>query len=312
MSQGSCEASPGEDSLRRYLAEIGRRPLLDREDEQRLGRLIEEGREAAVARQRCGELPPAQLEELQAKIDEGEEATRTFIEANLRLVVSIAKRYQTSGLPLLDLIQEGNLGLLHALEKFDASRGFKFSTYATWWIHQAISRAIANTARVVRLPAHAGETVKKVQRARASLEAELGRSPRLEELVSETHLAPTRVDEALQWGHHPVSIFDPLAADGDMTLADVIQDPDANPALDTLIAASLPAQVQDLLAILSEREREIVCLRYGLDRGRPRSLTEVGQVCGLTREGVRYVESRALEKLRRRLSSTSLADLLAG
>ena len=301
------------DVLRLYLADIGRYAVLDRADEQQLGRVIEAGRRAARALERAGpDLPEAERDRLAAQVAEGEEATRAFVLANLRLVVSIAKRYQSSGLPLLDLVQEGNMGLIHALEKFDFARGFKFSTYATWWIRQSITRAIANTGRTIRLPVHAGETVKTVQRAQTSLEAELGRAPRVDELATETDLPPSRVEEALQLGHPPMSIFDPLAADRDITLADVVSDPNATPPIDEVIAASLPAQVRELLGVLSEREREVVCLRYGLDRGRPRSLAEVGAACGLSTEGTRHVERRALAKLRLRSTATGMADMIAG
>jgi RNA polymerase primary sigma factor len=301
------------DVLRLYLADIGKHDVLDKAEEQRLGRVIDAGRRAARALDGGGcELSPAQREELACEVAAGERAKRTFVQANLRLVVSIAKRYQSSGVPLLDLVQEGNMGLMHALEKFDFQKGFKFSTYATWWIRQAVTRAIANTGSTIRLPVHAGETVRKVQKAQVMLEAELGRSPRVEELAAETDLPQTRVEEALQLGHPPMSIFDPLSADHDITLADVVSDPNATPAIEQIIAAALPAQVRDLLGALSEREREVVCLRYGLDRGKPRSLAEVGRICGLSTEGTRHVERRALAKLRLRSTAPGAADLIAG
>jgi RNA polymerase primary sigma factor len=300
------------DVLRLYLADIGKHDVLDRAQEQRLGRVIDAGRRAARTLEGGGDLPEAEREKLAAQVAAGERAKQAFVQANLRLVVSIAKRYQSSGLSLLDLVQEGNMGLMHALEKFDFQKGFKFSTYATWWIRQAVTRAIANTGSTIRLPVHAGETVRKVQKAQVTLESELGRSPRVEELAKETDLPMTRVEEALQLGHPPMSIFDPLAADRDITLADVVSDPDAAPAIDQIIAASLPAQIRDLLGVLTEREREVVCLRYGLDRGKPRSLAEVGRVCGLSTEGTRHVERRALAKLRLRSAATGAADLIAG
>ena len=301
------------DLLRLYLNEIGRHPLLTRANEQRMGTVIETGRRAAqeLASADAGALAADTAEELRAQVAAGARAETAFVEANLRLVVSIAKRYQSSGLPLLDLVQEGNLGLIHALEKFDFGRGFKFSTYATWWVRQAITRAVANTARTIRLPVHAGETVTRVQRAKAHLEAELGRSPRVEELAAECDLACDRVVEALRLAPHPASLFEPLSAEGDHTLADVVQDPEAVSPIDQIIAASLPAHVARLLGTLRDDERKVVSLRYGFDRGQPRTLAEVGRVCGLSAEGVRQVERRALAKLRLRTSSKAFADMAA-
>jgi RNA polymerase sigma factor (sigma-70 family) len=313
MPTGSSTATADADVLRLYLDEIGRYRLLTREDEQRLGRDIDAGRAAAAALADLDDdLPAARKEELEAEAHAGEAATKTFLEANLRLVVSIAKRYRSSGVPLIDLVQEGNLGLMHALDKFDFGRGFKFSTYATWWIRQAITRAIANTARTIRLPVHAGETVTRVQRAQGQLESELGRAPRVDELAAECGMQCAKVTEALQLGMHPTSLFEPLGAEGEMTLADVIQDRDATPPIDQIIAASLPAHVANLLSTLSEEERRVVCLRYGFDRGQARTLAEVGRTCGLSAEGARQIERRALAKLKLRSKATELADVLAG
>jgi RNA polymerase sigma factor (sigma-70 family) len=301
------------DLLRLYLNEIGQHELLTREDEQRVGRVIDAGRRAARILADQGEhLPPDRRAGLRAEVGAGERAATAFVEANLRLVVSIAKRYQASGLPLLDLVQEGNMGLIHALEKFDFGRGFKFSTYATWWIRQAITRAIANTGRTIRLPVHAGETVARVQRAKGRLESELGRAPRVEELAAECALGRERVVEALRLAPHPVSLFEPLSDDGDTTLADMVQDADAVPAIDQIIAASLPGHIARLLGTLREDERRVVTLRYGFDRGQPRTLAEVARMCGLSAEGVRQVERRALAKLRLRSSTKDFADLQAG
>jgi RNA polymerase sigma factor (sigma-70 family) len=308
------EGGPDADLLRMYLNEIGQHELLTREDEQRAGRVIDAGRRATarLAEEDSSGLPDATKAELEAAVAAGEQASKAFVEANLRLVVSIAKRYQSSGVPLLDLVQEGNMGLIHALEKFDFSRGFKFSTYATWWIRQAITRAIANTSRTIRLPVHAGETVSRVQRAKVQLESELGRSPKIEELAEECDLNCDRVTEALRLAPHPTSIFEPLGAEGEMTLADVVQDSDAVPAIDQIIAASLPAHIARLLNTLGDDERKVVSLRYGFDRGQPRTLAEVGRLCNLSAEGVRQVERRALARLRLRTSSKAFADLAAG
>ena len=314
VKSSSREGGPDADLLRMYLNEIGQHDLLTREDEQRAGRVIDAGRRAAtrLAADGADALPEATRAELDAAVAAGERASTAFVEANLRLVVSIAKRYQSSGVPLLDLVQEGNMGLIHALEKFDFSRGFKFSTYATWWIRQAITRAIANTSRTIRLPVHAGETVSRVQRAKAQLESDLGRSPKIEELAEECDLNCERVTEALRLAPHPTSIFQPLDADGEMTLADVVQDSEAVPAVDQIIAASLPAHVAKLLNTLGEDERRVVSLRYGFDRGQPRTLADVGRLCGLSAEGVRQIERRALARLRLRTSSKAFADLAAG
>jgi RNA polymerase primary sigma factor len=308
------EGGPDADLLRMYLNEIGQHELLTREDEQRIGRVIDAGRRAAATleKQGAGSLPEPQLSELRAAVAAGEQAAKAFVESNLRLVVSIAKRYQSSGLPLLDLVQEGNMGLIHALEKFDFGRGFKFSTYATWWIRQAITRAIANTSRTIRLPVHAGETVTRVQRAKVQLESELGRTPKVEELAEECDINCDRVTEALRLAPHPTSIFEPLGGDAEFTLADMVQDPDAVPAIDQIIAANLPTHVARLLNTLGDDERKVVSLRYGFDRGQPRTLVEVGKICNLSAEGVRQVERRALAKLRLRTSSRAFADLAAG
>jgi RNA polymerase primary sigma factor len=315
-SKGKSTAREGgadADLLRMYLNEIGQHDLLTREDEQRIGRVIDAGRRAAARLENGTDgVPQATLDELRAAVAAGERAAKTFVEANLRLVVSIAKRYQSSGVPLLDLVQEGNMGLIHALEKFDFGRGFKFSTYATWWIRQAITRAIANTSRTIRLPVHAGETVSRVQRAKAQLESELGRAPRVDELAEECDINCERVTEALRLAPHPTSIFEPLAGDAEFTLADVVQDAEAVPAIDQIIAASLPMHVARLLNTLGEDERKVVSLRYGFDRGQPRTLVEVGRMCDLSAEGVRQVERRALAKLRLRTTSRAFADLAAG
>ncbi len=301
------------DLLRHYLAEIGRHELLTKDDERRLGYLIEAGRRAATVLAKGGDLSDERRVELTAVVARGDQAAKHFIQANLRLVVSIAKRYQSSSLPLLDLVQEGNLGLIHALEKFDFGRGFKFSTYATWWIRQAITRAIANSGRTIRLPVRAGEMVSNVQRAQTQLESTLGRTPTVLEIVAETGLPRDRVVEALTLAPRPVSIFEPCGADDTCgELGDMIADPTSSASFDEVIDACLPAQIKELLAALDQRERHVVCLRYGLDRGQARTLQEVADECGLTREGIRHIEKKALNKLRLRCSRVNLADLIAG
>ena len=293
------------DLLRQYLDEIGRHPLLTREDEQRLGRAVAAGREAA-RRRSAGVQPEATV------ISECEEATRTLIQSNLRLVVAIAKRYQSvAGLGLLDLIQEGNLGLMRAVERFDYRRGFRFSTYATWWIRQSITRAIANTARSIRLPVQTHDMVSRVLRTQRLLETDLGRPPTIAELAAELDVAPERVELALSLANEPVSIFEPVGDEGS-TLHDFLRDVTTPSPADQVAATELPADVAKLLSVLTEREREILCLRYGLDRGNPRTLEEVARLFRLTAERIRQIERRAIEKLRRRTAELQADELLAG
>jgi RNA polymerase sigma factor (sigma-70 family) len=294
-----------------YLSDIGQYSLLTKDDEARLAQAIEKG--VAARTELADSSPtPARKRELRKLVREGEDAERTFVQANLRLVVSIAKKYQASGLPLLDLVQEGNLGLMHAVEKFDWRKGFKFSTYATWWIRQAITRGIANTGRTIRLPVHAGDTVARIQKARSRLELELGRPATVVELAKDLEMEPEKVTEALRFASDTLSLSDPLREDGDAELGDIVADPNAESPFEVAATTLLPAQIERLLAPLDEREREILKLRFGLDRGEARTLEDVGEHFNLTRERIRQIEARAMSKLRHPSLDTGARDLVAG
>ncbi len=300
--------SDSEDLLQLYLNDVGKHPLLTRADEFRLGTLVQAGRGAAADLDRGQALSLAERQELQAVVEAGAEAARQFIRSNLRLVVSIAKRYQAAGLPLLDIIQEGNFGLIQAVERFDPRRGFKFSTYATWWIRQTIARGIANTSRAIRLPVHAGDQLLAIRMASTALEVRLGRVPKPAELAEAVTIPARKVEELLPHLADPVSLSEHVT-DGDTELGDLVQDHTSPPPDQVVFTSMLPAQVAQMLSILEPREQEVLCLRYGLDRGRARTLEEVGEKFGLTREGVRQVELKAISKLRR--SSRGLRDLLS-
>jgi RNA polymerase sigma factor (sigma-70 family) len=310
MAKRSAEPAD-QDLVRVYLDGIGRYPLLSKDEEIRLAQTAESGRAAAAELQRGGTISPARERALRRATRAGEAASEQFINANLRLVVSIAKKYQTSDMPILDLIQEGNLGLIHAVEKFDWRRGFKFSTYATWWIRQAIGRGIDNTSRTVRLPVHAGDQVRRVLRARAQMEGRSGRVPTSAELASHLQMAEGEVTTLLRYVVEPVSLATPVGAEGDTEVADIVADPNAPSPFDLVAEAMLSGEVERLLSSLPEREREILRLRFGLDRGEPRTLEEVGAELNLTRERIRQIERSALAKLRHPLSAMSARDLLA-
>ena len=300
-----------EDLVRLYLTDIGQYTLLTKDDEVELAQKIEAGIEARGELAAGKSLRPNRRVELRRLVADGEQAERQFVQSNLRLVVSIAKKYQASGLPLLDLVQEGNLGLMHAVEKFDWRKGFKFSTYATWWIRQAITRGIANTGRTIRLPVHAGDTLTRLQKARARLELRYGRPATLSELAAEVEMPEQKVTEALRFAAEPLSLSEPLREDGDAELGDVVEDRSAESPFEVAATSLLPNEIKRLLAPLDEREREILTLRYGLDRGEPRTLEEVGEHFNLTRERIRQIEARAMSKLRHPSSDTGARDLLA-
>jgi RNA polymerase sigma factor (sigma-70 family) len=300
-----------QDLVRLYLDGIGKYPLLTKDDEVVLSKAIETGRSAQASLVSGEKLPAARKRELRKAARAGEEAVENFTNANLRLVVSIAKKYQSSDMPLLDLVQEGNLGLIHAVEKFDWRKGFKFSTYATWWIRQAIGRGIDNSSRTIRLPVHAGDQIRRLLRMRAQMEGELGRLPTAEELASLMQMPEEQVIELLQYGAEPVSLETPIGTDGDTELADIVADLSAPTPFEMVAQGMLGGEIEKLLAPLDERERQILQLRYGLDRGEARTLEEVGAVLNLTRERIRQIERTALSKLRHPSAENGAHDLLA-
>lgn len=300
------------DLVKLYLRDIGRYPLLTKDDEARLAQAIEAGRDATALAAAGAPLTAAKKRELRRIETRAADAQQTFVSSNLRLVVSIAKKYQASGVPLLDLAQEGNLGLMHAVEKFDWHKGFKFSTYATWWIRQAITRGIANTGRTIRLPVHAGERLTALQLAQGLLESKLARSPTLAELGAEVDLPHEQLIELLGYRTNPLSLSQPLGEDGDAELADVVEDRGAVSPFEQAALSLLPAEITRLLAPLTAREAEILRLRFGLDHGEPRTLEQVGERFNLTRERIREIEVRALSKLRYSSSDTGARDLLIG
>jgi RNA polymerase sigma factor (sigma-70 family) len=298
-----------EDLVRFYFADISKYPLLNKDDEVRLAQQIESGNAAREALAGAASVSPVEEPALRRSARQGEESRQAFVHSNLRLVVSIAKRYQASNVPVLDLIQEGNLGLMHAVEKFDWHKGFKFSTYATWWIRQAITRGIASHARTIRLPAHAGCALAALQNVRSRLELDLRRPATLAELAAEMETTEAKVIEVLRFAAQPVSLSEPLRDDGNADLGDVVEDRVVESPFDRAAAALLPAEIEKLLAPLDERERKIIALRFGLDSGEPRTLEQVGEYFNLTRERIRQIEARAMSKLRER-TDINAHDLL--
>ncbi|MGA4542862.1 RNA polymerase sigma factor [Uniformispora flossi] len=309
---------PAADLLRLYLREIGRVPLLTAADEVDLARAVEAGlfAEEKLARRphdpdhdpdRDPDLDPALRAALERLAADGAAAKRRLIEANLRLVVSIAKRYVGRGLGLLDLVQEGNLGLIRAVEKFDYTRGYKFSTYATWWIRQAMSRALADQARTIRVPVHVVELINRVIRVQRRLAQERGEEPTPADVAAILDLDSTRIVEVLRLAQEPVSLHTPVGED-DVFLGDIVEDGDAASPAESAAGILLREHLEALLATLGDREQNVVRLRYGLTDGRPHTLEEIGQHFGVTRERIRQIESRTLNKLRDR----SYADQLRG
>ncbi len=300
-----------EDPVRMYLKEIGKVPLLSAEEEISLAMKMEAGDTAQMQMNEIGdELEEEMKKELQALIDEGDYAKKKLAEANLRLVVSIAKRYVGRGMLFLDLIQEGNLGLIKAVEKFDYSKGYKFSTYATWWIRQAITRAIADQARTIRIPVHMVETINKLIRVSRQLLQELGREPSPEEIADEMEIPVERVREILKISQEPVSLETPIGEEEDSHLGDFIQDENVPVPADAAAFTLLKEQLHEVLDTLTDREQKVLKLRFGLDDGRARTLEEVGKEFNVTRERIRQIEAKALRKLRHPSRSRKLRDYL--
>ena len=310
-----------EDPVRMYLKEIGKVPLLSAEEEIELAKNMEAG---AVAKEKIAILKSREenateeelaeikeeIKNLQKDLDAGDEAKKRLAEANLRLVVSIAKRYVGRGMLFLDLIQEGNLGLIKAVEKFDYRKGYKFSTYATWWIRQAITRAIADQARTIRIPVHMVETINKLIRVSRQLLQELGREPSPEEIAAEMNMPVERVREILKISQEPVSLETPIGEEEDSHLGDFIQDVNVPVPADAAAFSLLKEQLEEVLGTLTEREQKVLTLRFGLEDGRARTLEEVGKEFNVTRERIRQIEAKALRKLRHPSRSRKLKDYL--
>ncbi len=299
---------PSSDLFRQYLREIGRIPLLTAAEEVDLARRVEAGLFAEEKLSNATDLDSQLALDLDRLVVLGRMAKRRLIEANLRLVVSVAKRYVGRGLTMLDLVQEGNLGLIRAVEKFDYARGYKFSTYATWWIRQAMSRALADQARTIRVPVHVVELINRVVRVQRRMLQERGYEPTPEEVAIHLDLTPERVSEVLRLAQEPVSLHAPVGEEDDVALGDLIEDGDAASPVESAAFLLLREHLEAVLSTLGERERKVVQLRYGLADGRPRTLEEIGRIFGVTRERIRQIESKTLNKLR----DHAFADQLRG
>ncbi|MCN0155095.1 RNA polymerase sigma factor [Salinispora arenicola] len=298
------------DLVRAYLYGIGKTKLLTAAQEVELSRRIEAGLFAEAKLAACTPVSATLRADLELVAVEGRAAKDHLLEANLRLVVSIAKRYTGRGMAFLDLIQEGNLGLIRAVEKFDYTKGYKFSTYATWWIRQAITRAMADQARTIRIPVHMVEVINKLGRIQRELLQDLGREPTPEELAKEMDITPEKVLEIQQYAREPISLDQTIGDEGDSQLGDFIEDSEAVVAVDAVSFSLLQDQLQQVLQTLSEREAGVVRLRFGLTDGQPRTLDEIGQVYGVTRERIRQIESKTMSKLRHPSRSQVLRDYL--
>jgi RNA polymerase primary sigma factor len=312
QARKDAELTASADSVRAYLKQIGKVALLNAEEEVELAKRIEAGLYATERLRKTSEDKSASQmnRDLRWIVRDGERAKNHLLEANLRLVVSLAKRYTGRGMAFLDLIQEGNLGLIRAVEKFDYTKGYKFSTYATWWIRQAITRAMADQARTIRIPVHMVEVINKLGRIQRELLQDLGREPSPEELAKEMDITPEKVLEIQQYAREPISLDQTIGDEGDSQLGDFIEDSEAVVAVDAVSFTLLQDQLQSVLATLSEREAGVVRLRFGLTDGQPRTLDEIGQVYGVTRERIRQIESKTMSKLRHPSRSQVLRDYL--
>ncbi|MDX6259089.1 MAG: polymerase primary sigma factor, partial [Kribbellaceae bacterium] len=298
------------DPVKDYLKQIGKVPLLNAEMEVELAKRIEAGLFSDEKLAKGGKLGAKPLEELEWIAEDGRRAKNHLLEANLRLVVSLAKRYTGRGMLFLDLIQEGNLGLIRAVEKFDYTKGYKFSTYATWWIRQAITRAMADQARTIRIPVHMVEVINKLARVQRQMLQDLGREPTPEELAKELDMTPEKVIEVQKYGREPISLHTPLGEDGDSEFGDLIEDSEAIVPADAVSFTLLQEQLHAVLDTLSEREAGVVSMRFGLTDGQPKTLDEIGKVYGVTRERIRQIESKTMSKLRHPSRSQVLRDYL--
>jgi len=299
-----------DDTVSLYLKQMGQVPLLNAQEEVTLARQIEQGCEARQRLRRASSLSPEERERLEDLVYEGEEARAKLVEANTRLVVSVAKRYVGQGVPFLDLIQEGNIGLMKAVEKFDYHRGYKFSTYATWWIRQGITRALAQQSRLIRLPVHAGDQIRRVYRIAEQLEQDSGRKPTPEEIADQACLPASKVEQLLKISRYPVSLERPVGDDGDTEFGDFIEDDDSPPPPEVASQQLLRETLEEVMTALSPREARILRLRFGLRDGRAHTLEEVGEKFGLTRERIRQIEHQALDRLRQPRRSRQLQDYL--
>ncbi|MFG3339839.1 RNA polymerase sigma factor [Glycomyces sp. NPDC048151] len=314
QARKDAEMTASADSVRAYLKQIGKVPLLNAAQEVELAKRIEAGLYAVerlkLLREAGEEIPTQMRRDLEWIVRDGDRAKDHLLEANLRLVVSLAKRYTGRGMAFLDLIQEGNLGLIRAVEKFDYTKGYKFSTYATWWIRQAITRAMADQARTIRIPVHMVEVINKLGRIQRELLQDLGREPSPDELAKEMDISPEKVLEIQQYAREPISLDQTIGDEGDSQLGDFIEDSEAIVAVDAVSFSLLQGQLQQVLQTLSEREAGVVRLRFGLTDGQPRTLDEIGQVYGVTRERIRQIESKTMSKLRHPSRSQVLRDYL--